>query len=203
MRRSVKRFSFVSIMRWLLRKFKSFVLIIIKGAMPLFYNRRYLRGRYFDEARIGWVWALHGIWWQKILGFNRHVPWPVHPIFRISNPAMIEFDVDDMANFQSFGCYFQNFSAPIYIGKGTKIAPNVGIITANHDISDPELHDEGRPVRIGQKCWIGMNSVILPGVTLGDHTTVGAGSVVTRSFPLGNCVIAGSPARVIRQLDRD
>ena len=46
-----------------------------------------------------------------------------------------------------------------------------------------------------------MNSVILPGVTLGDHTIVGAGSVVTKSFPDGDCVIAGNPARMIRRLN--
>ena len=46
-----------------------------------------------------------------------------------------------------------------------------------------------------------MNSVILPGVTLGEHTVVGAGSVVTKSFPDGHCVIAGNPAIIIRSLD--
>jgi acetyltransferase-like isoleucine patch superfamily enzyme len=58
----------------------------------------------------------------------------------------------------------------------------------------------GKDVIIGKKCWIGMNSVILPGVCLGDHTIVGAGSVVTKSFPDGNCIIAGNPARIIRVL---
>lgn len=180
--------------------FKSFFLFFLRAVMPLFYDRSYLRGRFFDDSRIGWIWALNGLWQQKILGFNRKVPWPINPVFRISNPTMIEFDVDDLDNFQSFGCYFQNFSAPIYIGKGTKIAPNVGIITANHDSNDPSLQAEGQPVQIGRNCWIGMNAVILPGVTLGDNTVVGAGSIVTRSFPLGKCVIAGSPARLIRQL---
>lgn len=45
-----------------------------------------------------------------------------------------------------------------------------------------------------------MNAVILPGVILGNNTTVGAGSIVTHSFPNGNCVIAGNPARLIRTL---
>ena len=48
-----------------------------------------------------------------------------------------------------------------------------------------------------------MNSVILPGVTLGDHTVVGAGSVVTKSFEQGYCVIAGNPARIIRELPQE
>jgi len=46
-----------------------------------------------------------------------------------------------------------------------------------------------------------MNAVILPGVVLGDFTIVGAGAIVTKSFPEGYCVIAGNPAKVIRQLD--
>jgi acetyltransferase-like isoleucine patch superfamily enzyme len=46
-----------------------------------------------------------------------------------------------------------------------------------------------------------MNAVILPGVTLGDHTIVGAGSVVTKSFENGNCVIAGNPAKIIKNLE--
>ena len=77
----------------------------------------------------------------------------------------------------------------------------MGLITANHDPANPATHLDPKPINIGKNCWIGMNSVILPGVTLGDNTTVGAGSVVTKSFPEGNCVIAGNPARIIRQLE--
>ncbi len=46
-----------------------------------------------------------------------------------------------------------------------------------------------------------MNAVILPGVTLGDHTVVGAGAIVTKSFPDGHCIIAGNPAKEIRKID--
>ena len=56
-------------------------------------------------------------------------------------------------------------------------------------------------VTIGNSCFIGMNSLLLPGVELGDHTIVGAGSVVTKSFPEGNVVIAGNPARPICTLE--
>lgn len=96
------------------------------------------------------------------------------------------FHPDDINNFQGFGNYYQNFTAKIIIGKGTYIAPNVGIITANHDPMDLDKHLPGKDVIIGENCWIGMNAVILPGVVLGPRTIVGAGSVVTHSFPEGN-----------------
>lgn len=86
---------------------------------------------------------------------------------------------------------------------GSYIAPNVGIITSNHDLYDLDKRMPAQNVKIGKKCWIGMNSMILPGVELGEHTIVGAGSVVTKSFKKGNCVIAGNPARKIRDLSRE
>lgn len=80
------------------------------------------------------------------------------------------------------------------------IGPNVGLITANHDLSDLSKNAEPRDISIAEHCWIGMNAVILPGVRLGPHTVVGAGAVVTKSFPDGHCAVAGNPAKVIRRL---
>ncbi len=137
---------------------------------------------------------------QKIRGINGNVPWPVSPNQRVGAPSSnIEFHYDDINNFQMVGSYFQAFGK-ITIGRGTYIAQNVGIITANHDLLDLDKHAEPKPVTIGEKCWIGMNSVILPGVVLGPHTIVGAGSIVTKSFPDGNCVIAGNPAKMIKRI---
>ena len=96
------------------------------------------------------------------------------------------------------GCYFQAYGARIVIGKGNYIAPNVGFITQNHDIADLSIRSEAKDIIIGCNCWIGMNSVVLPGVILGDNTIVGAGAVVTKSFPKGNIVIGGVPAVSIR-----
>ena len=106
----------------------------------------------------------------------------------------------NLNNFQTTGNYFQAIGK-ITIGRGSYIAPNVGLITANHDLADPDKHLEPKPIVLGEKCWIGMNAVILPGVTLGPGTVVGAGSVVTKSFPEGHCVIAGNPAKLLRKLD--
>ena len=93
--------------------------------------------------------------------------------------------------------------ADIYIGKGSHVGPNVGLITTNHDPQNLDHHLPGKDINIGSNCWIGMNSIILPVVTLGDHTVVGAGSVVTKSFPEGPCVIAGNPAKVIKILENN
>jgi len=182
--------------------FDQLLVPIIKLVAPLFFNKKYLCGRHFDKSTIGWTWVLRGIIWQKIFGFNRHVPWPVSPFIVISNPNNIEFDVDNLDNFNlSFGNYFQNFKGMIIIGKGTYIAPNVGIITANHDPKNLECYSTVKNVTIGQNCWIGINSVLLPGVYLGDRTVVGAGSVVTKSFREGNCIIAGNPAKIIKKIE--
>lgn len=96
------------------------------------------------------------------------------------------------------GCYVQAIGG-IEIGDYTQIAPNVGIISANHDLYDNRVHVAKR-VSIGSYSWIGMGAVILPGVRLGDFTIVGANAVVTKSFEEGYCVIAGNPARLIRRL---
>lgn len=171
-----------------------------KIPLTIFFEEKYLTGRFFDESITGYLWAFKTIWQRNILHLAPTQPFPCNLTCTISNPHNIKFHPDDLNNFQSPGTYFQNFSANITIGKGSLIAPNVGLITANHDPCNPVQHLPGRNIIIGKNCWIGMNSVILPGVTLGDNTIVGAGSVVTKSYTEGNCIIAGSPAKKIKNL---
>ncbi len=177
-----------------------FVRFILKSFFSLFYDKKFLVGRWFDEGLTGFRWCLNGIFYQKILKFNCNIPWPVSPFIRISNPNNLIFHPNDLNNFQSFGIYFQNFSGKIHIGKGTYIAPNVGLITANHNLYNLNEHLEAKDIYIGDNCWIGMNSVILPGVVLGENTFVGAGSIVTKSFREGRVVIAGNPAKIIKKI---
>ncbi|GJQ03941.1 acyltransferase [Capnocytophaga canimorsus] len=99
------------------------------------------------------------------------------------------------------GCYIQG-GGRVYIGDYTQIAPNVGIISSNHDLYDSR-EKVRKEVVIGKYCWIGMNAMILPGVKLGDFTIVAAGTVVTKSFEEGYCVIGGNPARKIKELDKE
>lgn len=172
---------------------------VMRFFIGFFFPKKYLVGRHFDGGYVGWVWAIKGIWFQRFLGFNRYIPWPAHYTIKVANVERIYFHPDDINIFQSPGVYFQSLGADIVIGKGAYIAPNVGIITANHDPNDLDQHLEGKAVIIGDRCWIGMNSIILPGVTVGDGSIVGAGSVVTKSLPAG-CVAAGNPARVIKMV---
>lgn len=136
---------------------------------------------------------------QKMIGFNRRVYWPVHFTSKVNQWQNILVGVDTSPGYEP-GCYIQGIGR-IHIGDYTEIAQNVGIISANHDQYNHSEHDRGDMVRIGSYCWIGMAAIILPGVELGDFTVVGAGSVVTKSFPQGYVVIAGNPASVIRHLD--
>lgn len=92
----------------------------------------------------------------------------------------------------------------IVIDDDVFFGPNVYVTDQNHSIEQLDL-PVGRqsgpesPVRIGAGSWLATNVVVLPGVTIGRHVAVGAGSVVTKDLP-DNCVAVGAPARVIRQL---
>lgn len=91
----------------------------------------------------------------------------------------------------------------ITIGDYTMIGPNVVIATGGHPIL-PSLRQEGyqynAPVHIGKNCWLGAGVIVVPGVTIGDNTVVGAGSVVTKDLP-SNVVAAGNPCRVLRPIN--
>ncbi len=90
----------------------------------------------------------------------------------------------------------------IYIGDNTLIGPNVTVATAGHPI-DPDIREKGyqfnMPVKIGKNCWLGAGVVVLPGVTVGDNTIIGAGSIVTKDIPSG-VIAVGNPCRVLREV---
>lgn len=94
----------------------------------------------------------------------------------------------------------------IYVGDFCQIGPNVVLATAGHPI-DPALREQGlqfnAPIRVGRNCWLGAGVLVMPGVTIGDNTVVGAGSVVTKDLP-SHVVAVGNPCRVLREInDRD
>ena len=90
----------------------------------------------------------------------------------------------------------------IYVGDYTMIGPNVTIATAGHPI-DPALRSVqaqyNMEVHIGKNVWIGGGCVLLPGISIGDNTVIGAGSIVTKDIP-ANVVAYGNPCRVIREI---
>lgn len=94
----------------------------------------------------------------------------------------------------------------VFIGDHVMIGPNVTLCTTGHPVY-PQYREMvahySLPIHIGKNVWIGANSVVLPGVTIGDNTVVGAGSIVTRDIP-ANVVAVGNPCRVMREIsDRD
>lgn len=170
----------------------------------MFYDKKYFTGRWFEGkfnglAAIGWEWTCRSAWARIRKRKNITAKYPIGPDAIVTEPEKVTFHPDDLNNFQGVGTYFQSIGQ-ISIGKGSYIAPNVGIITSNHNIYDLDEHDAPKDVIIGDRCWIGMNAVVLPGVVLGPQTIVGAGAVVTKSFPQGKCIIAGNPAKLIREI---
>lgn len=103
--------------------------------------------------------------------------------------------------YMNFGCVILD-CASVQIGDNVLCAPNVHIYTATHP-TDPEIRRSGlelaAPVKIGNNVWLGGGAIVCPGVTIGDDTTIGAGSVVTKDIP-ARVVAAGNPCRIIRYL---
>jgi maltose O-acetyltransferase len=92
--------------------------------------------------------------------------------------------------------------APITIGDDVQIGPNVQLLTPTHPVdADPrrEKWEAAHPITIGDNVWLGGGVIVLPGVTIGSDTVVGAGAVVTQDLPAGVLAV-GKPARVVRNL---
>ncbi|MFI3318815.1 MAG: sugar O-acetyltransferase [Rikenellaceae bacterium] len=105
--------------------------------------------------------------------------------------------------FVNFDCVMLDL-APITIGKRTLLAPKVQLLTAEHPFDAAERAtaiERGRPITIGDDCWLGGGVIVCPGVTIGDGSIVGAGSVVTKDLPPYTLAV-GSPARAIKKLEK-
>jgi maltose O-acetyltransferase len=92
--------------------------------------------------------------------------------------------------------------APITIGDDVQIGPNVQLLTPTHPVGADLRRDKweaAEPITIASNVWLGGGVIVLPGVTIGENSVVGAGSVVTRDLP-ADVVALGSPARVTRAL---
>lgn len=137
-------------------------------------------------------------WRQRILGYNRHVSWPVHFTSTIKCPEKIQKGTK--APGSAPGCYIDGRNG-IIIEENVWIGPKVSIISQNHKSTDYTMYLDSTPIIIRKNSWLSTGCIILPGVELGEHTIVAAGSVVTKSFDEGNQLLAGNPAKVVKQLE--
>ena len=138
---------------------------------------------------------------QKIFRINSRFKIPVHFTSKVNVCKKIYFHVDDntLASFATSGCCYIQAYNTIYLGKNILFAKGVNLISANHNSEKSDTWEEVEPIRIGDDVWIGANATILPSVKIGNHCIIGAGSVLTKSFPEDNLVIAGNPAKIIKR----
>lgn len=134
---------------------------------------------------------------QKLLGINRHVPWPVDWTSHVMCPSKINRGTrfPGLAK----GCHIDGRNG-IIIGQNVRIGPGVKLISMNHDLCDFDSYQSGTPIVIGDNCWIASDVKVLSQVRLGNHVIVSAGSVVTKSFLEPNQLIGGVPARKLKDI---
>jgi acetyltransferase-like isoleucine patch superfamily enzyme len=101
--------------------------------------------------------------------------------------------------FINHGCSFLDLGG-ITIEDNVLIGPNVNLVSENHPIDPNKRHQLiGKPILIKKNAWIGAAATILPGITIGENSIVGAGSIVTKDVP-DNTIVAGNPARFLRKI---
>ena len=155
---------------------------------------------------------------RRITGeMNRHDPTDIKGLMDLAQ-ELLQTDEQPIINppfFCDYGNhihvgknFFANYNCTILdvgtvtIGDNCQMAPNVAIYTAGHPLHPDTRRtawEYGIPVTIGHDVWLGGSVVVCPGVTIGDNVVIGAGSVVTKDIP-SNCVAAGNPCRVIREI---
>ena len=174
----------------------------LKGVLKYFFFVKFLRQKHYmqvDLAQLMVNWLF-----QRIFRINDEIPFSVHFTSKIQGYQNIVFKGNSeniKINFAvSGGCYFTVFNgSKLEIGENTIWAYNVCIQTGNHDFENRDKYKVA-DVQIGSNCWIGNSVTILAGVKIGDNVTVGANSVVTKSFP-SNCIVGGCPAKLIREIN--
>lgn len=166
---------------------------IIKTIIPFYSSYiNSLKSTIHNQSYFGYVMF-------RLLGSCGGGYYPVHSTCTIANKRKIFVGIN--SSVARPGCYLQG-AGTIRFGNYVQLAPNVGILSANHDLYDQRKYNEA-PIIIGDYSWIGMNSIVTAGVTLGPRTIVAAGAVVTKSFPEGYCILAGVPAKVVKILDKE
>jgi acetyltransferase-like isoleucine patch superfamily enzyme len=145
----------------------------------------------------------------------------VHRSARMDTPPYRKFSLGDYSVIESFACInnavgdviigdhtriglHNTIIGPVTIGCHVNLAQGITVTALNHNFedSDKRIDEQGvstAPVIIEDDIWIGANAVILPGVTIGNHSVVAAGAVVTKNVP-PHSLVAGVPAKIIKQI---
>lgn len=128
---------------------------------------------------------------------------PVPPSLRVFPPFYTDFGKNiEVGNnvFINACCHFQDHGG-VTLGDGCQIGHNVVFATLNHGLAPEHRHTTyPAPIVLGKNVWVGSNSTILQGVTVGDNAVVAAGAVVTKDVP-ANAIVGGVPAKVIKYID--
>ena len=145
----------------------------------------------------------------------------IHRSARMDTPPYRKFSLGDYSVIESFACInnavgdvvigdhtriglHNTIIGPVTIGCHVNLAQGITVTALNHNFedSDKRINEQGvstTPVTIEDDIWIGANAVILPGVTIGNHSVVAAGAVVTKNVP-PHSLVAGVPAKIIKQI---
>ena len=166
----------------ILKLFTPFLRWLIHKAYPQF-KRQEGYMTYWDVFRRYYVM-------QKIVGFNRHVPWPVHFTSLVVGWDKIEKGIccDPGDNLS----LYINASGGLKLGNNVGISHHVVLATINHYKYDHRKAGFKKGIVIGNNVWIGSNCTILPGVTIGDNVTIGAGCTIREDIPSNMVVVTNS-----------
>jgi len=145
----------------------------------------------------------------------------IHRSARMDTPPYRKFSLGDYSVVESFACInnavgdvligdhtriglHNTIIGPVTIGSHVNLAQGITITALNHNFDNPEMRIDEQgvsttPVILGDDIWIGANAVVLPGVTIGNHSVVAAGAIVTKDVP-PHSLVAGVPAKIIRQI---
>ena len=145
----------------------------------------------------------------------------IHRSARMDTPPYRKFSLGDYSVIESFSCInnavgdviigdhtrvglHNTIIGPVTIGDHVNLAQGITVTALNHNFADTDkrIDEQGvstAPVVIGDDIWIGANAVVLPGVTIGHHSVVAAGAVVTKDVP-PHSLVAGVPAKIIKQI---
>jgi acetyltransferase-like isoleucine patch superfamily enzyme len=156
----------------------------------------WLRFFYPDAKGISYLFLLYYLVPQKVFRVNGRVPWPVHFTSRVLYHKRIHVGNRSAPGINA-NCYVQG-RCGITIGHNFRMGPGSGLISANHVLSDYDTWEQTNPLTIGDNVWIGMNTVVLPGITIGSNVVIGANSVVDKTIP-DNSLVLGNPCKVIKE----